>query len=52
MTNSPKNDSVYIGIANTTSSTAPTSSDSYVWSRYRGDTGPEAVVTITPSNID
>lgn len=39
MTSTPSASTVYIGIATTTSSTAPTNALSYVWTRYVGENG-------------
>ena len=38
-TQNPDNDSLYIGLAVTSSTTAPTSASSYTWSRYVGQNG-------------
>lgn len=39
MTLTPSASTIYIGIATTTSSTAPTNASSYVWTRYVGENG-------------
>ena len=39
MTSTPSASTIYIGIATTTSSTAPTNALSYVWTRYVGENG-------------
>lgn len=39
MTLTPSASTIYIGIATTTSSTAPTNASSYVWNRYVGENG-------------
>lgn len=55
MSPTPTSSTTHIGIYTGTSSTAPSSASSYTWSRYvgeKGDTGPEAVVTISPTSID
>lgn len=39
MTSTPSASTIYIGIATTTSSTAPTNASSYVWTRYVGENG-------------
>lgn len=43
MTTTPQSNTVYIGLANTTSSTAPTGYASYTWSKYRGDNGSQGI---------
>lgn len=43
MTTTPQADTAYIGIANTTSSTAPTGYASYTWSLFKGPTGSQGV---------
>ena len=67
MTTTPTASTTYIGVYVGNSATAPTTASSYTWSKYVGEkgdkgdkgdtgqtgaTGPEAVVTITPTNID
>ena len=66
MTATPTASTTYIGVYVGNSATAPTSASSYTWSKYVGEkgdkgdkgdigqtgaTGPEAIVTITPTNI-
>ena len=43
MSSTPQSNTVYIGLANTTSSTAPTGYASYTWSKYRGDNGSQGI---------
>ena len=47
----PTASTLYVGIAVTNSSTAPTAKGSYTWSKYVGDDGEDAItMTITSSN--
>ena len=47
----PTSATKYVGIAITSSSTAPTSKTSYTWSKYVGDNGADAItMSITSSN--
>ena len=47
----PSASTLYVGIAVTNSSTAPTAKGSYTWSKYVGDDGEDAItMTITSSN--
>ncbi|MDT2824345.1 phage tail spike protein [Vagococcus lutrae] len=39
MTHTPQSNTVYIGLANTTSSTAPATNASYTWSKFKGEPG-------------
>lgn len=43
MTTTPQSNTAYIGIANTTSSTAPSTNTSYTWSLFKGPTGSQGV---------
>lgn len=43
MTTTPQTTTKYIGIANTTSSSAPTSNTSYTWSLFKGETGDQGI---------
>ena len=47
----PTDSTIYVGIAITTSATAPTAKGSYTWSKYVGDDGADAItMSITSSN--
>ena len=47
----PTSSTIYVGIAITNSSTAPTAKGSYTWSKYVGDDGADAItIAITSSN--
>ncbi|HCT96481.1 phage tail spike protein [Vagococcus sp.] len=39
MTDTPQSNTVYIGLANTTSPTAPATNASYTWSKFKGEPG-------------
>ncbi len=67
MTATPTASTTYIGVYVGNSATAPTTANSYTWSRYVGEkgdkgdkgdpgqtgaTGPEAIVTVTPTTIN
>lgn len=43
MTTTPSTNTMYIGIANTSSSTAPTGYASYTWSLYKGEKGDQGI---------
>lgn len=43
MSTTPQSNTVYIGLANTTSATAPKGYASYTWSKYRGDNGSQGI---------
>lgn len=51
MTNNPDSSTKYIGIAITTSATAPASYSAYTWSKYVGDNGTTARVYFIDSSI-
>lgn len=43
MTTNPSSTTKYIGLANTSSSTAPSTISSYTWSKYRGEDGDQGI---------
>lgn len=51
MTTTPTNDSLYIGIYVGTLATAPSSYNSYVWSRYTGENGISPTVTKSGNTV-